>query len=301
MISSTRSKWAVVIVLVAPSLGASMANAHDSHNTRIQRLEHQISHLHAGEAVELLLQRADLHRRQSAWDAALHDYQSVATLEPDNIELALGLAKMHLDQKQFQEAMEWSTRALNIEPTVAQGGLVQARALAGMGDYNSAAAAYNGAMKILSNPRPEHYLEQAQIVSADVSNPNSHHNAIAILDKGIDQLGNLVSLNKFAYELELKAGDREAALRRIDRVLAHNGSLLNWRMQRSELLLELGQLNDARNTALCLIHSIQKLPQQRRNSQVFTNLMARSQKLVEHIHAESRDASFKIDDTSDSC
>ena len=301
MTFSIRYISAVVIALHAPLLGGSIANAHDSHDSRIQHLEHQISQLPAVEAVELLLQRADLHRRQSVWDAALLDYQSVASLEPNNIDMAFGRAQLHLDQQQFLKAIEWSTRALHLEPAVTYGRFLHARALLGVGDYDSAATVYSSAMNKLINPRPEHFIELAQIVSADLSNPNSQSNAIAILDNGIEELGNLISLNEFAYELELNAEEREAALLRIDKVLSHNGSLLNWRMQRGELLLELGQLTDARAEALCLIYRIQQLPQQRRSTEVFTNLLARSYKLVDRVNMASRDAGITINDSSDLC
>ena len=290
MIFSIRYLSAIFIALVLALLDISIATAHGSHERRLRQLEHQINQMPAGEAVELLLQRADLHRRQNAWEAALHDYQSVASLEPDNIHMTLGRAQLHLDQQQFFIAIEWSSRALHLEPATTRAGLLHARALLGIGDFDSAAIVYGDAMGKLSQPRPEHYIELAQIVSADKGHPDSESRAIAVLDNGIHKLGNLVSLHEFAFQLELQEGDREAALRRIDKVLALNDSLLNWRMQRGELLLDLGHMADAREEALCLIYRIQQLPQQRRRSQVFADLMTRSQRIVERVNVVRMDS-----------
>ena len=256
------------------------ANAHESHNSRIQHLEHKLDQSVHSESAELLLLRADLHRRKKNWDAALHDYQVVAEKEPENPEMMLGRAQLHLDQRQFFTAIEWSTRLLGQQPDNALAGLHFARALAGMGQQETAILVFDRSIDKLSKPRPEHYIELAQIVNADGSNKQNIDRAVAILDKGAAALGNPVSLHNIAYQLELDSGKYDAALQRTEKVLARSSSLLNWRLQRSELLLETGRHGEARSELSCLINRIRQLPTQRRNSRAFVLMLQHGQDLL---------------------
>ena len=261
------------------------ANAHESHQSRIQHLEHKLDQSVHSESAELLLLRADLHRRQKNWDAALHDYQVVADKEPENSEMMLGRAQLHLDQHQFFMAIKWSTRLLDLQPDNARASLHFARALAGIGQIEPAIVVFERAIHQLSKPRPEHYIELAQIVNADGSSKLNIERAVAILDKGAVALGNPVSLHNIAYQLELESGYHDAALQRAEKVLARNSSLLNWRLQRGELLLETGRYGESRSELSCLIHRIRQLPTQRRNSRAFALMLQRGEDLLARLNA----------------
>jgi len=295
---SRSSFW--YICLISLIFSVSIANAHEAHETRLQYLDHQLDQMSSGssaEAIALLLHRADLQRRQRDWDAALLDYQHVAEKEPDNLVMMLGRVQLHIDQHQYLEALFWSNRILRLYPTHALAGLQQARALAGNGEVDKAAIAFERALNRFDKPRPEHYIELAQIITAARSTADSRRRAVAALDSGADVLGHPVSLHNSAYQLELKSGLREAALRRIEKIIAHNGSLLNWRLRRAELLLELERPTEAYSGVSCLIHRISQLPEQRRSSRAFQGLLQRSEGLLEDIHAMSGDVerSEKID------
>lgn len=67
---------------------------------------------------------------------------------------------------------------------------------------------------------------------ANEGSPDAEYDAIFVLDSGIGALGDLVSLHDRAYELGRSSVRHEAALRRVDSVLANNASLLNWRLRR---------------------------------------------------------------------
>lgn len=258
-------------------------DAHESHETRIQHLEKRLDQLpssRTSESVALVLRRADLHRRQRDWGAALHDYQHVADAEPENIAMMLGRAQLHLDQHQYALAVFWSTRVLRLHPAHTRAELQHARALAGSGDNDAASIVFDRAINRLEKPRPEHYIEHANMLLAASGNPDPESRAVATLNRGAEALGHPISLHSFAYELERKSGKLDSALNRTDNVLARNGSLLNWRLQRSELLLELERPTDALDELHCLIHHIQQLPEQRRRSRAIQVMMQRSQDLV---------------------
>ena len=268
--------------LISLLLVVCSADAHESHDTVIQRLENQLDQLPESgsrDSVVLMLRRADLHRRQRNWRAALHDYQHVADQEPDNIAMMLGRTQLHLDQHQYSLAEFWSTRVRRLQPEHAKAALLYARALKGSGDTNAAAKVYGRGFNRLDKPLPENFIEYAQMLLATKDDPDHKHNAIATLDKGAEALGHPVSLHRFAYELERASGQLDEALTRIDNVLERNSSLLTWRLQRAELLLELARPADAFDEIRCVIDKISKLPAQRLRSSAFQELLQRSEQL----------------------
>lgn len=261
----------IYTLLVGFWLVSASASAHESPEHRIKQLDDQLDQMEPHpsiESIKFMLQRADLNRRRGAWDSALFDYERIAEQQPENADMLLGRSRTYLGKEQFDEADFRATRLLQLQPEHAHAGLVQARALVGMGDHLAASGVFERAIQRLRTPLPEHYLEHARTVLG-TENQDSVDNsllAISILDKGAAHLGNPVSLHSFALEIERQAGELEAALRRIDMLIARNGSLLNWRLQRAELLLEMKRDRAARKELDNTLQQIGQLPDQRRHS-----------------------------------
>ncbi len=259
-------------------------DAHESHARRIENLDYRLDHLVSSEtdqSVELILQRADLNRRQKAWDAAVRDYQRVAEQEPGNVVMLLGRAQLCLDKNDYVKAIFWATRVLRSDPSHIQAGLYYARALAGIGAVDAASLVFDRSINQLEKPLPEHFIEQAKSLLSFKTDPNAMSRAISVLDEGAHMLGNLISLHSLALELEINAEQFEAALHRVDGVLAQSASLLNWRLQRGELLSLMGRQSEARDEVHCLMHRIELLPQQRRSSRAIQTMMDRSRTLAD--------------------
>lgn len=279
------------LVLVLALANVNFVGAHESHETRIQSLDQQLNQPLSGassETTALLLERADLHRRAMNWNAALHDYEHVAAQEPSNLAMLLGRGQLHLDRHQYDEAVEWSRRVLHLYPNHANGAIQQARALAGISKFEEAAIVFNLALQQLDSVNPEHYVEQAKFMLAIKNRSDSIQRAIDVLDKGAYSLGHLVSLHERAYELEIESKNYEAALHRIDTMLNHNGSLLNWRLKRCELLLTLGRSSEAQIELSRMLDRIRQLPVHHRNSHAFQSMMQRGQDLMQRVNESAR-------------
>lgn len=276
--------------LISLSFLAPGTSAHETHESRIRSLDQRLDQLSSDRtsvSVELVLRRADLHRRQGDWGAALHDYQHVADIEPENIAMMLGKSQLHLDQHQYALAGFWTSRVLGLQPDNAQAELQYARALAGSGEHEAASIAFNRAINRLEKPGPGHYIEHVNALLAARRSPDHENRAITILSRGAEALGHPVSLHALAFELERKSGLLVEALDRVDGLLARNASLLNWRLQRGELLLDLDRPAEALVEIHCLIHQIQQLPEQRRRSRANQAMLQRSQELVAHLRMKS--------------
>lgn len=255
-------------------------HAHGSHESRIQRSNQILDQERQQDQVDRLLLRADLHRRQQNWDAALQDYQTVASAEPNHPELMLGSAQLHLDRRQYAQAIVWARRLLAEHPDSARARIQLARAQLGVGQTRTAVTNFQHAVSQLSSPRPEHYVELAHMILSVETGPAATDRAIAAIDRGATVLGHPVSLHEVAYELEMQQGQFEAALVRTDAVLARSSALLNWQLRRGELLLRTEKRIQAQAALKELIQNIAELPAQRQNSRAFSTMLNRSQSLL---------------------
>jgi len=261
-------------------LWAGVIFAHSDHDVEIDQLGHQLEESSATDtdALSLLLRRADLHRQQAHWQAALADYRAVERIQVDNQRMLLGTAQLYMDQREFLAASQWSERLLSIESDHIQALLVQARAQTGLGNPQRATDTFARAIKLMETPTPEHFLEHAQIV-LQTSKENAAAEAIAIVDAGASRLGHPVSLHSFALERELEQGQELAAVERIEKVLARYPVLLLWQLHKAELLLSLQRADEACLTLKNVENKLQQLPPQRGKSRAMQAVSASAAQL----------------------
>jgi len=246
---------------------SGVLHAHTAHNKEIHRLDHLVQQADSTspDVFPLLLRRADLHRRDANWNAALDDYQTIATIQPDNPGMLLGITQLYLDQESFLAASQWSGKLLKKHSNHIQALMMHARAHAGLGNLSIVTGLYGRAIDLMEHPKPEHYLEYAGAVLQSGSE-SSAAQAIAIVDAGAMKLNHPVSLHSFALEQELQSEQFEAAVMRIERVVAINPRLWPWHLKKVELLVSLRRVNEACFALKMLENDMQKLPPQRNNT-----------------------------------
>ncbi len=247
---------------------SGVLHAHSAHDKEIHRLDQllQTADSTSPDVVQLLLRRADLHRRETIWNAALDDYETIATIQPDNPGMLLGITQLYLDQNNFLAASQWSGKLLKKQSNHIQALMMHARAHAGLGNLSIVTDLYGRAIDLMENPNPEHYLEYANAVLQSGSD-GTVAQAIAIVDAGAIKLNHPVSLHSFALEQEMQSElFAAAALMRIERVLAINPRLWPWYLKKVELLLSLHRNDEACVALKMLEDDMQQLPPRRNNT-----------------------------------
>lgn len=245
---------------------SGVLQAHNAHDEQIHRLDQLLQNADStSSTVFQLLRRADLHRREANWNAALDDYQTIATIQPDNPGMLLGISQLYLDQESFLAASQWSGKLLKKQSNHIKALMIQARAHAGLGNLSIASGLYGRAIDLMENPKPEHYLEHAGAVLQSDSD-GAVAKSIAIADAGAMRLNHPVSLHSFALEQEMQSEQFAAAVVRMERVIAINPRLWPWHLKKAELLLSLRRVNEACVALTMLEHDMQQLPPQRNNT-----------------------------------
>ncbi len=234
---------------------------------------------------ELYFRRAELHRRHGELDDAMVDYELSARFSNTNrpmLDLARGM--VFLEAKWPRMAKLYLDRVLSVETNhiVALSG--RAKASLQLDDRDGAVRDYTTAIQASKEPRPELYLDRAQaLVTEDGSRLKE---ALAGLDEGIQRLGNVVTLQLYAIDLELKRKQTNAALDRLDKVAAQSPRKEPWLARRGEILQQAGRWAEAKDSFQSALEQIRTLPPARRNLPALQELEKRIQQSIEALKAK---------------
>lgn len=212
---------------------------------------------------ELYLKRAELQRHHREWDAAQVDLVRAEALTNQWPILHLARARLFLDAEWFASAKVAADRFLIHEPNNAEACSIRARARVKLGERLAAVQDFTRAITNTARPAPELYIERAQALTAE----GGEHLAAALqgLEEGMAALGPLVTLQSLAIDVEVRQKRVDAALARIDRVMAQFPRKETWLTRRGEILLQAGRNKEAAVAFQSALTALDTLPAGRRN------------------------------------
>jgi predicted negative regulator of RcsB-dependent stress response len=112
--------------------------------------------------------------------------------------------------------------------------------------------------------------------------------AIEGLDEGLARLGPLLTLSLEAIDCDLLLGHHDAALARLDRLVAASGPHPQWTLHRGDILLAAGRQKDAHVAFSTALHEIDALPPPRRRTRQNEALRARATSRLVHLDTMTR-------------
>ena len=232
-----------------------IASAHGELQIRIgeatRKIEAATNHF-----AQLYLERAELHREHLDWEAAKSDYDFAAELDSKLPGLDLCRAKMLDDSGQLEASRALFSDILERTPEDAEAFIGRARVLVKLGERKSAIADYRRGLELMHSSPPEYFLELAQTLASD-GNTNQ---ALHTLDVAIKKFGPTVPLQGYALDLELGRKNNDAALARIDTLIARASRKENLLTQRGEILLAAGRPEEARESFHAALPPVRLLP-----------------------------------------
>jgi len=203
---------------------------------------------------DLYLKRGELHRLHRDWESAIADYQRAVSLDHSLSEVDYCLGRMWLEADRPDRARPLLDRYLARRPGDANALLVRARTLARLGKRLAAVDDLTKVIASVKTPSPELFLERSRLLVAEGG--DHVELGLAGMDDGVARLGPLVTLVKFAVDVEAERGDYDAALRRLDmlpRVVKNDPS---WLAHRGDLLLAAGRDSQARRAYAAALEAI---------------------------------------------
>ncbi|MBX3027118.1 tetratricopeptide repeat protein [bacterium] len=196
---------------------------------------------HPGDAV------AHLHLAQALriagdWNGALVALGAAQRAGADLDEVAAMRAGVLLDAARPADALAELDRLLARRPEAPAAHYDRGRACLALGRTADAARELAIAVATLPAPRPEQVLLLGDALLAQ----GRVADAIAALDAGMARLGLIAALQLPAVDLELRRDRSDAALARLDALLARAGGNPAWLVRRAEILTRAGRPDEAR-------------------------------------------------------
>ena len=188
------------------------------------------------------LQLARALRLSRDWDGALVALTAAQAGGADGDEVAAERAGVLLDAGNAAAALAELDRLLARRPDAPAAHFDRGRACLMLGRGDEAARELGIAIATLPAPRPEQVLLQRDVLLAQGRSAD----AIAALDAGMVRLGAIPSLQLPAVELELQLDRSDAALARLDALIARSGRNPEWLVRRADILAGAGRTAAAR-------------------------------------------------------
>lgn len=244
------------------------AVAHEDLHGQIEEVSRTIAKT---PTAELYLKRGELQRVHEDYGAALSDYEAAEKLNPrlDAVWLCQGRALLEAGHP--GPARLALDRFLQRMPGHAAGHLFRARAQAKLARGQPAVDDYDRAIALSVEPLPEYFVERAALL-ADLGELEA---ALGGLEAGMKVIGPIPSLQLPALEIELKLARHEAALRRVDGLIAAAERKEQWQARRAEILAQAGRAAEAREAGRAALASIENLPARMRSAPAMQQLEGR--------------------------
>ena len=224
---------------------------------------------------QLYISRGEGYRIDGHWDSAIADFSKALVIDSGNVAAETGLGRTYLDQGNPGQAIVHLNRALARKTGDVQALILRAKANAGIGNPLIAAADYTHAIEQFrgqQKPLPGYYLQRAQNYAA-AGDPYIDA-ALEGLDEGINVLGNIRTLELYAVELETRRGNVDAALARLDSILAGAVRKEFLLLQRGDVQSAAGRKDAAVTDYRAALAAIDALPPQRRHTRSVRQLKA---------------------------
>ncbi len=253
--------------------GTTLLRAHGDLEIQIAEVSRQLV---AAPSAALFLKRGELQHEHEDYAQALADYDRAVELDPSLDAVGLNRGRTLFKLARFEEARQVLDTYLVRKPGHAAGFLLRARVRAAIGDNAGAVADFDRNIALAPEPLPECFLERAEAFAA----LGDRAAAVRSLDEGIERLGNLVTLQMAAIDLEVALNRTDSALARLDRLRAGLPRQETWLVRRGEVLEAAGRRDEALREYDQAFAVLEQLSPRHRNVKPMRDLEARLRRIL---------------------
>ena len=259
----------LAIAWLVPATGS----AHGNFDERIEAIEQTILADPTDPRPRLV--RAELYRRHGDFVTALRELEVVRQLSPSLARVDYFRGLVYFDSGRYAEAEAMLRSFLVRQPENPDAHVARARTLMKLERPLAAARELDRAILYQPVPIPDHYLDRATALAA----AGDDHLAEAVrgIDQGIAAIGPIVTLERVAVDLELRSGQPDAALVRLERIAERSPRREMWLAQLGEILARLGRTDEAKQHFTLALAELDRLTAPRRNTPAMSRLTDRIQ------------------------
>jgi tetratricopeptide (TPR) repeat protein len=257
----SRTFWLATLACLLARVGQP-AQAHGPDHEVIVALTAEIAR-NPGDP-ERLLHRGERYRSHGDLASARLDFQAALSNNPACHPARLRLALVARDQEKLPESLHLLDQTLAAQPTNLLARVARADVLIRSGRPGEAIPEYDRIIADSPQPRPDVFLSRSRTLLAH--DTNAWARALEGVEDGIRRLGPVPSLQLHALELEERGGRVDAALVRIDAIMAGMDRRERWLARRGDVLLAAGRTRDARTEYQRSLAALDRLPERLRRT-----------------------------------
>lgn len=243
-------------IFCAAILVASAASAHQGPHAELEALDRALAD-RPGD-VDLLLRRAEVHRRENHLAAAMADLTVVEHLAPSRRELWLERGLTRAAGGDHAGAEADLSRFLEGSPS-ALAFVARARSREARGRNGEARADYDAALRL--RPEPETYLARGRIDEAE----NKLDRAAAGYEEGLRALGGAVSVRLALIRVETARGRHDRVIALCDEAMAAAPIKSDWLLTRAAAHAAAGRAAPAQADRAAALREIDEAIRRRPN------------------------------------
>lgn len=257
-------------------------NMHGDIHERILKISKEIKKDSSN--AHLYFKRARLYYQHEDYKNSLKDLNKSSKLGISTLEQDLLYSKTFLKLKDYNNSIHIAERVLKKQPRHVRAIKIMAQNYQEISENERSAIAYQKVIDNSANRLPENYVD-ASIAWEKLNSDVGYANAKKIIRRGIEDLGDLISLYNRLSEIALNQNDYVEAIKVQKEIIAL--------MPRKEFayfkLAELHQLNNDNVSALQSLNqsksSIKKLPQRSQNTSFIKELKTNIKKTEALLHS----------------
>ncbi len=222
---------------------------------------------------ELYYRRGELYRRHGLLDLAWADLEASQRYGSNRVMLDLSRGLLLSEAKWPVSAKTYLDRFLASEPKHVPGHAARARVFLQLTNQEAAVKDLTSAILYSEDPQPELYVERAQVQGE--AGPSGLRDALRGLEEGLKRMGSVITLELHALDLELRLTQTNAALARLDKIVAQSPRKEAWCAKKGDILQNAGRWVEARAAFAEALRHLEKLPASRRNVPALQELATR--------------------------
>jgi predicted Zn-dependent protease len=262
-------RFLTIILLCLPLHALAHSDAHE----RMEYLDAQL--LSEPDNAELHLRRGRLYIEESHFEEARADLEKTLALAPTQhgaryflVEALLYGGKAELAEQQAQQFID--AHGAQELGALSRGYWLLGQARLARQHPEAAIAAYRRALKVTVEPTPDHY--QLFVNACLAARGKYLDEALRVLDQGLAAGGSIDLLQGMALEIELQAGRTDAALQRLESVIAQEKRLPFLYTRKAGILADAGRMTEAGKALASARGALTAIPGKRRRAQAYTDL-----------------------------
>ena len=177
---------------------------------------------------ELFIRRGQAYSNEGQLDLALQDLRKAEGLG-DPLRVAFDLGVVHYRMGQLEAARQSFDVLLERFPNHAPALEYRARILRAAGDLEAALADFEAYFALQKQPNPGDYVSAARML-AELEG-RGVGSALRMLDQGMDRLGIIPQLQRYAIELERQRENIKGAIARLETLKPALGDSPDWKVE----------------------------------------------------------------------